>query len=297
MSSADSPARTLLAGLVDDAGLFPPTALAMPDALARHRRDQSADHPMHTHRFLCPASRLAELDVQLVADDRIRIGLIADTGLDGLPDALREIAANPHLELALIEFPLARAGIDDPGSAATTVAHKVTDLAGGRPLFLEPAAFGDTDAVARAVAEAAPEQPCGLKARCGGVRPELFPSAEALAHFLVAAHAASRPVKATAGLHHAVRYRDADTGFPHHGFLNLVLAVADVVAGADERATASTLLLDDGAALVARVRALPLDVAEAARTLFVAYGSCSTSTPIQEVHDLGLWPSPRTERG
>ena len=55
----------LLAGLVDDAGLFPPEQLPMAAALARHRADEAAGHPMLTHRFLCPASRLGELRAEL----------------------------------------------------------------------------------------------------------------------------------------------------------------------------------------------------------------------------------------
>src|SRR5690606_33764972 len=58
----------LMTGLVDDAGLFPPTSLAMADALARHRRDQAAGSPVLTHRFLCPASRITELRSGLRAD-------------------------------------------------------------------------------------------------------------------------------------------------------------------------------------------------------------------------------------
>jgi hypothetical protein len=48
----------LLEGLVDDAGLFPPTSLPMADALARHR---AVSHPMLTGRFLVPGDRLDEL--------------------------------------------------------------------------------------------------------------------------------------------------------------------------------------------------------------------------------------------
>jgi hypothetical protein len=48
----------LLDRLVDDAGLFPPTSLSMPDALARHRAVSS---PMLSGRFLVPGDRLDEL--------------------------------------------------------------------------------------------------------------------------------------------------------------------------------------------------------------------------------------------
>src|SRR5205085_6885486 len=86
----------LLAALVDDAGLFPPEQLPMAAALARHRADEAAGHPMLSHRFLCPASRLAELRAELArleeGDGRapLRLGLILDTGLDGLAAAERE---------------------------------------------------------------------------------------------------------------------------------------------------------------------------------------------------------------
>jgi hypothetical protein len=73
----------LLEGLVDDAGLFPPTSLSMSDALKRHRE---VSHPMLSGRFLVPGDRLAELsdlldaplDVHVIGpgtttDDRIRV--------------------------------------------------------------------------------------------------------------------------------------------------------------------------------------------------------------------------------
>jgi len=73
----------LLEGLVDDAGLFPPTSLSMADALKRHRE---VSHPMLSGRFLVPGDRLGELsqlldapiDVHVVGpgstdDDRIRV--------------------------------------------------------------------------------------------------------------------------------------------------------------------------------------------------------------------------------
>ena len=40
------------------------------------------------------------------------------------------------------------------------------------------------------------------------------------------------PFKCTAGLHNAVRHRAADTGFEHHGFLNVLLATRQAFDGA-----------------------------------------------------------------
>ena len=48
---------------------------------------------------------------------------------------------------------------------------------------------------------------------------------------------ARSPFKCTAGLHNAVRHRDPDTGFEHHGFLNVLLATRASLDGAERRAT------------------------------------------------------------
>ncbi len=263
----------LLTALVDDAGLFPPTALPMADALARHRADQAGGDLMLTHRFLCPASRIGELRAELADTDHVRVGLIADTDI---PEALAQIAADARLELALVEVP------GGPGD--------IPDVA--VPVFVEPpdwAAWGErSDAGPRIVGELA-DRGAGLKIRCGGVSAHLFPTPLEVALSLVAAAHAGIPVKATAGLHHAVRHRDPDTGFTHHGYLNLVVAAAHAAAGAPVGEVAEVLGETDPATLVALARELGDPTP---RPLLFSYGSCSTSTPLIEARDLGL-----TEKG
>jgi hypothetical protein len=63
----------LLTGLVDDAGLFPPTSLSMGVALERHRR---SDHPMLSGRFLVPTGRVDELLSLMGEDEKLGIHLI-----------------------------------------------------------------------------------------------------------------------------------------------------------------------------------------------------------------------------
>lgn len=279
---------SLLSALVDDAGLFPPTALPIPDAVARHRADLAEGNAALTHRFLCPASRIGELRVQLSDADRFRLGLIADAGADGLVGVLADITGDARLGLAMVEFPLARVGVTEP-AAALAALRDALDAAGvapGIPVFAEPASWSDVDDLVAAIA--ARTDTFRLKLRCGGLRPELFPSPDVLATVLVTAARAGVALKATAGLHHAVRYTDPSTGFVHHGYLNLLVAVADAVGGADVAAVADTLLITDRETLLGRAAGLDAATVAATRRLFTSYGSCSTATPVTEAREFGL---------
>jgi hypothetical protein len=276
----------LVAALVDDAGLFPPTALSMPDAVARHRHDLAGGSPVLTHRFLCPASRIGEVRAELTRADRFRIGLIADTGVDGIGAALDEIQADQALELVVVEFPLARSG--------KPIADVVRSLPATVPVFLEPAVLTDVGALAAAVAELPVGRSVGLKLRCGGLRAELFPTATVLAQALVTAARNQVSVKATAGLHHGIRHTDPATGFTHHGYVNLLVAAAEAAAGADVETVTGDLLATDRDALLQAARDLEGGTVVAARQLFTSYGSCSTTTPRTEARDFGLDTSKET---
>jgi hypothetical protein len=273
----------LFAALVDDAGLFPPESLPMPVALARHRADQQGAHAELTHRFLGPASRLAELFSELERRDRLRLGLVVDLDRAELRSALDRLAAEPRVTLAVVEGPA-------PGSPALALSALPAALAALAevptkvPCHVEvplsgdwPAALAELSAAGRAA-----------KVRCGGPRPELFPSAARLGAFVhrCARHGVS--FKATAGLHHALPYREERTGFHHHGFLNLLLAACRAVEGRPEEDVVAALRAADAGALVAEARAVPRGVAKAARRLFVAIGSCSTREPIEDLRALGL---------
>ena len=271
----------LLAGLVDDAGLFPPASLPMGAALARHRADESAGYPMLSHRFLCPASRLGELRAELDAEENLRLGLILDTGLDGLAPALAETADEPRLALELVEVPAPTAG--DVGAALDALAGF------GAAAFVEgPRDPGWVKALSARHPPESGGPLRGAKVRCGGARAELFPSPEELAAFVCTCFEHGVPFKATAGLHGAVRHRDESTGFVHHGFLNLVLAAVRAASGAPLDRVAAVLASTDGPALAAEARAVSGRELAAARLLFRAYGSCSTSEPREEAVALGL---------
>ncbi|MER5645962.1 hypothetical protein [Streptosporangium sp. NPDC002524] len=262
--------------LVDDAGLFPPTGLPMAEALERHRNDLAGNDPVLTHRFLCPAGRLAELRDHLTFP--IRVGLILDT-----PDV-------PPLDGVAVELVEVRQA---PGETPGTVSERLAGrLPGDARLFVEVPA-GDLAYLASLPRDATGP---GLKFRCGGLTAGAFPGAADLGALV--AHCARHgvPFKATAGLHNAVRHFDPVLGVDRHGFLNLVLAVC---AAVEDRDPVPVLRLTDVGELVRLAQAVPDDTAARARELLVSYGSCDTHTPIEDLVALGLIarrpPAPNTE--
>jgi hypothetical protein len=266
----------LFAELVDDAGLFPPEELAMEAALARHESDAAAEVGVLSGRFVCPAARLDELQQALASGSVLRLALIVSPfSPEAIAEAVTVVAGDRRLELAGLEGPLAEgSSFDGKG------------LPDGVPAFAEIPVTGEWRPRFEEVVGA--PAPVGVKIRCGGVRPELFPTSQQLAALVHACAAAGVPFKATAGLHHAVRYRDERTGFQHHGYLNLLIAAGRAASGGDPAAIVEALDEAEPDRLVAEAHAISPDHARATRRLFVSYGSCSTSEPVEDLRALGL---------
>jgi hypothetical protein len=268
MSYAAPARRILMSGLVDDAGLFPPEHLAMGPALDRYRSNLAEADPVLSHRFVCPASRLAELGDHLTSGDHVQLSLILDRPLP-------TVDTDPRLSMVALEIP------------PRTTAPWPETAPPGLPTYAE---VSPRDPEQDAVLDAFQARGWGVKIRCGGITADLFPAPGQLAALLQHAVARGLPVKATAGLHHAVGYRDPASGFDHFGFLNLLLATHRALAGQRSPAIWEILTSRNAAALAAEARALDRDTAYAVRAIFTSYGSCSTSEPIEDLRRLDLHP-------
>lgn len=268
MSYAAQARRILMSGLVDDAGLFPPEQLAMGPALDRYRHNLDEADPVLSHRLVCPASRLVELRDHLRSGDAIELSLILDCPRPA-------VESDPRLQVAALEIP--------PRTAAPWPAHVPPSL----PVFVE---VGPRDPEQVVVLDALDAHGWGIKVRCGGVVADLFPTPERLAELIQSAVTRGLPIKATAGLHHAVGYHDPVTGFDHFGFLNLLLATHRSLDGQRTSQIVAVLTSRDESALVAETQALDRDTAYAVRAIFTSYGSCSTSDPIEDLRRLALHP-------
>lgn len=278
----------LLARLVDDAALFPPSGTSVAETVKSHLSARRAPYAGLIGFLLCPISRLGAV-VSALRKARparpVALSLVADTGLGGLPKAVSTALDNTKLlDLRMIEVP-APSDVDSTWLVQLTEfvpddVVRVVEPRRGRPEWL---------AGVRRVAEAG----CWPKLRCGGASAESIPSIEEVADFLAIATGTGIPFKATAGLHHAVRHHDESTGLTHHGLLNMLVGAAHAVTGSSAH---DALRCTDAAALVAEVSALSMETSRGVREVFACYGSASLTTPVAELVRLGLLPTPEHRR-
>lgn len=272
----------LFAHLVDDAAVFPPGNAPMGTAVNRHREHESGPIAPFLGPFLCPASRFAELTAHLRPDNRLPLGLIVDTGLDGAASALSAALAEARLAVRMVEIPLPADTAQAPAAAeaVTTLAAMPTAVR----LFVELPRVEGWDRALEVLAAAGR----GAKLRTGGVTAAAFPSEQEVAAFVTSCVAAGVPFKCTAGLHSAVRHTATDTGFEHHGFLNIVLATCRVVDGRGLDDVVAALAERDPATVATQIRSLDEPTAYRARQFFRSYGSCSVTEPVEDLLALGL---------
>jgi hypothetical protein len=254
--------RTLLTGLIDYAGLFPPASLEMAEAARNYDAYRAGPHSWALGRFILPSARLNEVDpdwsyVVLGVPPRavpvceLKVERAADASpiLDGLPEGVT----------AYFELPIDA----DPAP-----------LAGGR---------------GRA------------KVRTGGLTLEAFPAPGDLVRFLYRCAKARVPFKATAGLHHPIRSMqrctyEADSPVAlMHGFVNVFLAAAllwhggkagGAIATLEEESPGEFHFDDQGVAW--HGHRLSVDQLREARERFaMSFGSCSFEEPIGDLQRLG----------
>lgn len=321
MQTATAPGslRALLTGLVDYAGLFPPAKLDMTAAVETYARHKNGPFSFGIARFVCPVSRLNEW---AAAADRHLAALPSDDAsappepwmltvlIDGkLQDNLEQIDrfnndhaadhgngnghAHKHAHNALIDTIEMKVQTPD-------VIDQVTDLL---PEELYPFFEIPSDGDLRGFATCLAGTGFGAKIRTGGVSPELFPTAERIADFLIAFHAAEVPFKATAGLHHPVRgpqpltYEPGCASFTMHGFLNVFTAAAMIHEHRITREAALRILNETSPQAFVfgedsmRWRDLSLSAAQvknARENFAICFGSCSFDDPIGDLQKLGM---------
>ncbi|MGI5246586.1 hypothetical protein [Dactylosporangium sp. CA-139066] len=273
--------QPLLTALVDDAAVFPPGSAALDDAV-----------PAHTgHRESWYAQLIGPLLIPV--DDRDAFRALAPpgtgVGLVGAPAAIEAAVDDLPAGTRQIESPVAKRG-EDPRPGIERLAALMRKREEPWQWYFEvPLAWGLMSALDTVAALRAEGLPAAAKFRTGGLAAELFPTPVELAAVICACRDRDLPFKLTAGLHHAVRHTDAETGLVHHGFLNILVAVLHAADGAEPADLAAVLAATDAYPLADHARA----ALARERPLWVGFGSCSVQDPVTDLTALGLLDRPR----
>jgi len=304
--------RTLMSGLIDYAGLFPPASLSLERTIENYARYARGEEEWMLGRLIIPASKLEQTS---------RIAAAVMPGTHAWSGYREHVLSEPWLVSVVVDGDLA-ASIDaarafndrhreeDQGLAIADALEIKATGAGMieesiRMIPDEMLAFFEipTDQDPRGMVAALAGTTQAAKIRCGGVREEMIPSPEVVARFLAACAAAEVPLKATAGLHHPIRARHPltydetpPTGMMH-GFLNVFLASAfvwalempeaDVVRVLEESSVENFTFENDGVWWHdARIDSMTL--AKVRETFALSYGSCSFEEPLDDLRKLGM---------
>ena len=279
--------RALLSALIDYAGLFPPAALPLADAVRAYDQYRRSADAWALGRFVVPAARLSEFDA--LARREVAPESLVDWRLSAIlsrPSELTLVRAhNEHVDAhARVDCVEVRAADVDTFEALAGM--NVPDVE--RYVELSPGA--DLEALLATAREAG----MGAKLRTGGVTPDAFPPSDAVLRFLISCRDVGIRVKVTAGLHHAVRgdypltYEPTSPCGTMFGWLNVVLA-ATAVSERENPAAILSLLEDRRAETIelrdegARWGELAFTTAAIARTrtdFMRAVGSCSFREPL-----------------
>lgn len=277
---SDQRVPQVFAGLFDDAAVFPPGSLPIEEAVPAHVAHTRGAHAGLVGAFVLAAKdidRLAELTAGLPEGS---FDLSVTVVLPGVSDALAAARRVPAVRLVGLEVAVPEAVAAD---SVVPALAKAVEGDTGPTVYVEV----PRDARRETLLAELAGTPYSAKFRTGGVRADLYPDERELAAAVVAAARAGVPFKATAGLHHALRNTDPETGFEQHGFLNLLVAAGAALEGAEEAELVRLPADRDGDRVAERVRALTPGV----RDLFRSFGTCSVVEPAAESAGLGLLPA------
>ncbi|KOU59482.1 hypothetical protein ADK57_33395 [Streptomyces sp. MMG1533] len=266
-------------GFFDDAALFPPGNAPMARAVARHWEHRAAWYGPVVGTFVCPDRRWDELIGQLDGEGPVLdLSLVVVDGPESLAAGMARAQAHPRVRLSTVELPVTGSA---PGGLAALLQAVAAAVPRTVTVYAEVALGPGVHHAVQAVAQTG----FRVKFRTGGTRADAFPDETRLTEGLVCALRLGVPFKLTAGLHHAVRHTGSGTGFEHHGFLNVMAAVAAAHDGADEETITSVLACRDPES-VGR-RCTPQQRA-AARAWFTSFGTCSIDEPLTDLSALRL---------
>ncbi|GAA1116746.1 hypothetical protein GCM10009630_13050 [Kribbella jejuensis] len=269
--------------LVDDASMFPPGNLPLPDAVAAHHAHLQSAYADLVGPFVCTDQDLMKVaEAARSGETPLRVSVVVSGGAGGIEPVVRWGDRSKDVVVTAVEVRLRDE--DDLSRNALRVVRACDDCFDEEMAYVEVGMDGAWERALDVVADAG----YAAKLRTGGLDAALFPSAQQVAAFITACLDREVPFKCTAGLHNAVRHTAADSGFEHHGFLNVLLATRASLDGANQDELVHLLENRNGGELASRASGLTEDQAASTRRWFTSFGSCSIDEPRADLIALNL---------
>ena len=305
-------AKAFFAGLIDYAGLFPPAALGVPEAVLNFREYLNRPERWILARFIATAAHLEQMGDDLLerftSEMPLDVSLVTRDPRRDLVTAQRKLSASSsRIAVGALEVALdPKIDIVQQISAVESLLPSLEVAGKTIPVFYEVPPCDDWPAVFSRLCDqimagqGAASRTQGFKLRCGGVEKGAIPSPERVARAIHACSSKQIPIKFTAGLHQPFRHTDPldpRTGdVPIHGYCNIFFAalvantsqatLPEIISIVSEMHSLRPEFGLDG------IRWLGHEVStqqiEAARSaVVISYGSCSFEEPLQAARDLG----------
>ena len=288
--------RTLLADLVDYAGLFPPSMVTMKVAVENFASYRRGEYSWMLGRFVLPVARLNEFleaaEDHLIADDPFRLSVLAG---EDIAQTIRDIKIFNSENAGRAVCDSLEVKANTVSKIENTVAALPDDLAA----FFE-ISTGENFAELVTTLSIKKQR---AKVRTGGTTREEFPPTRDVVRFVRTCTAANVPFKATAGLHHPIRcfrpltYAANAPQGTMHGFLNVLLMTAfaresyrvALLEELMEEEFDEAFAFQNDSILWRNEHALTaanLDFLR--RKGMISFGSCSFTEPVEDLQSLGL---------
>lgn len=311
--------KAFLGQLIDYAGLFPPAALPLEEAIANYGRYRQDPLSWMLARFVIPVSKLGELTAiagdQFGADNPYWFSILGSGASDSAAfmmaveadieavNSFRTENGNGVLadvyEVPLPETVVASGDVLEMNGLLAGVGNLLAEN-GLRPFFearLGPAWRSSVDGTIQAIAayNSASGHRAGFKLRTGGLDAAAFPSQYQVAHVIAACRDADVPLKCTAGLHHPIRRFDESVHTKMHGFVNVFAAgIIAQVYNLPEHEIAAVVADENPKHFVFNERmfswldriASPGKIQTARQDNIISFGSCSFEEPVQDLQSL-----------
>lgn len=313
-----SSVKTLLNGLFDYAGLFPPASLSLGAAFEEYVGHRSGPDAWMMGPFVLPVGMLNEMSHLVLntpeqAPFDFDVLPRASATIESLEESLKEdlescarfvqgLEGRARIDMFEIRFP---PQTFTDASQAVKVVAKVSEIFEASE-FNSASVFGEIIRASSfdqevplfflALASSPFKQKIWGKIRCGGMGADDFPTPSQLAQFIHTAIHIPFPFKATAGLHHPIRHVISSQNVVMHGFLNVLFAtslgrthqlgIAEIAAILEDQNPDSFVFSPSGIHWK-DLFASNTDFIRDRRNLSLSIGSCSLNEPRADLLHLG----------